>query len=329
MAARVALVTGANGHLGNNLVRALLTRGFRVRAGVRNPENKRVLSGLECEVVHADLLDRDSLLKALEGVDILYQVAAVFKFWVKKPEQEIMKPNVKGTRFILEAAAQQKVKKTVYVSSIAALDHSKIPMDESTWNPDKSNPYYYSKRRAEEIAWEVARERDLWMVSVLPSTIIGPNCFRLTPSMAVLQDALKNKLYADVNFHFNWVDVRDVAEGCIRAEEKGRNGERYCLANHPPVSLTRVVELAKQVNPRVRRPFIKPSKQTLLFLAGMMEKISKITGKPPQLTRQQVEMYWGVRQEVDFSKAKSELGYDPREPEQAILQALHYLHQDR
>ena len=76
---KLNLVTGANGHLGNNLVRALLENGETVRASVRNPNNKIPFEGLDCEVVQADLMDKDSLLRTLEGVDTLYQVAAVFK----------------------------------------------------------------------------------------------------------------------------------------------------------------------------------------------------------------------------------------------------------
>jgi len=326
---KLSLVTGANGHLGNNLVRALLDKGVKVRASVRKPENKIPFAGLDCELVYADLLDKNSLEKALEGVDTLYQVAAVFKLWAKNVEQEILKPNVKGTRNVLEAAATQKTRKIVYVSSVAALDQRKSPIDETTWNPDKSNPYYHSKKRSEEIAWEIAKEHQLNMVSALPSVMVGPNCYRLTPSMSVLDQALRNKIFVDVNFHFNWVDVRDVAHGMILAAEKGKNGERYCLTTESPVSLKRVTELAKQVNPKVRVPRIQPSKKTLLFTAAMMEKIARLTKTEPQMLRNQVDMYYGHKQIIDISKAKNELAYDPKPPEEAILKALRYLYHER
>ena len=91
------LVTGANGHLGNNLVRVLLERGETVRASVRNPDNREPFVGLDCEIVQADLMDKPSLLKAMEGVDTLYQVAAVFKHWARNPQKEIIEPNLQGT----------------------------------------------------------------------------------------------------------------------------------------------------------------------------------------------------------------------------------------
>ena len=89
---KTVLVTGANGHLGNNLVRELVRKGDQVKAGMRNTQNRDTLYGVDCEIVQADLLDKDSLRKALEGVDILYQVAAVFKHWAENPEEEIVQP---------------------------------------------------------------------------------------------------------------------------------------------------------------------------------------------------------------------------------------------
>ncbi len=85
----ICLVTGANGHLGNNLVRALLDKGEKVRASVRNVNYPKPFEGLDCEVVYADLLDRESLSKATKGVDTLYQVAAVYKIWAKNPEETL------------------------------------------------------------------------------------------------------------------------------------------------------------------------------------------------------------------------------------------------
>lgn len=142
----ICLVTGANGHLGNNLVRALLDKGEKVRASVRNVNYLEPFEGLDCEVVYADLLDREFLSKATKGVDTLYQVAAVYKIWAKNPEEEILCVNLEGTKNVLEIAAEQSVNKVVYVSSTAALDHSSVPMDETNWNSDFLNPYYQSNK---------------------------------------------------------------------------------------------------------------------------------------------------------------------------------------
>ncbi|MBS7662682.1 NAD-dependent epimerase/dehydratase family protein [Pseudomonas lalucatii] len=153
----LSLVTGANGHLGNNLTRALLAQGHRVRAGVRDLDNTQPFAGLDCELVYAALEDKAAMLEALEGVEVLYQVAAVFKHWSLDPEAEIVRANVEGTRIVLETAAQAGVKRVVYVSSVAAVGHNGQPLNEDSWNQDLSNPYYRSKILAEQQAWQVAQ----------------------------------------------------------------------------------------------------------------------------------------------------------------------------
>jgi dihydroflavonol-4-reductase len=323
----LCLVTGANGHLGNNLVRILLKKGRRVRAGVRNTKNTEPFKGLNCEVVYADLMDRQSLSNALDGVDTLYQVAAVFKHWAKDPEKEIIKPNVEGTKNVLEIAAQQGIGRVVYVSSIAALDRTVLPqrpMDENGWNTAITYPYYRAKTVSERLAWELAEKLNLWMVSVLPSAMVGPNCFRLTPTMELLYKILTNRMSRDINFCFNFVAVEDVAEGMIAAEKKGRNGNRYILGNDSAMSTTEIIELARSLYPNIKKP-PKISKVVLKIIASLAEFMGKVSGKEPILVRYQVELYYGTKELVDISKARKELGYCPRPPKQAIKEALIYL----
>ncbi len=323
--AKLNLVTGANGHLGNNLVRALLENGEQVRASVRNPKNTIPFEGLDCEIVQADLMDKESLLRALEGVQTLYQVAAVFKHWAPNPQADIIEPNLQGTRNILEAAASQGVERIVYVSSEVTLDHNIAPMDESTWRSEfHNNPYVQSKTEAEQLAWQLAEELDLDMVSVLPGAILGPNCFNLTPTMAYLQMVLDDGVFVDVNFPFTFVDARDVATGMIAAAEKGRRGERYLLVTEEPVQTQQIIELAQKRNPDLKMPARMP-KFVLQGLSSTMEFVSKITGKQPLLLRSQIELFYGVVAPKNISKARTELGFNPRSPEVAIQQTFDYL----
>jgi len=184
------LVTGANGHLGNNLVLAQLENGERVCASIRNPKDTVPFGGLDCEIVQADLMDKDTLLRALDGVDTLFQVAAVFKHWARDPQKEIIEPNLEGTRNFLEATAAKGVKHVLYVSSEVTLNHSVSPVDESTWRTEfHNNPYVQSKTESEQLAWQLAEDLGLDMVSVLPGAIIGPHCFRFTVTMDYLQKA--------------------------------------------------------------------------------------------------------------------------------------------
>lgn len=139
---------------------------------------------------------------------------------------------------------------------------------------------------------------------------------------------VKNQLPIDINFRFNYVDVRDVANGMIAAAEKGRSGERYILGNEQATSTAEIIELAQSLFPGIRKP-AKLSKTSLLMIAFLEESYSKISGKVPMLLRSQVKAYSGVEQRLNISKAKKELGYDPRSPEQALREALIYFSKQR
>ncbi len=320
----LSMVTGANGHLGNTLVRALLARGQQVRAGVRDPGPSTALAGLDCQVVRAELQDPGSLRQALQGVDVLYQVAAVFKHWAKDPQAEIVEVNVQGTRNVLRAAAEAGVRRVVYVSSVAAVGHNGQRLDEHSWNIDQQNPYYRSKILSERAAWETAQTYDLPMIAVLPSAIIGPHTTRLTDTMGFLAAVLARKLVLDPNFHFNFVDVRDVADGLIRAAENGRPGQRYILANQQASSLAQVIEALNTLCPGYRLPRRAP-KALLLLIAWLQEQRAHYTGQPAELLSSQVRMFYGVQQVYCIDKAINELGYQPRPPQDTLTQAFEHL----
>lgn len=322
---KLSLVTGANGHLGNTLVRALLARGERVRAGVRDPKNRSAFAGLDCELVYAELQDKAALAKALHNVDVLYQVAAVFQHWARDPQAEIITPNVEGTRNILEAAAEAGVKRVVYVSSVAAVGHNGQLLDETHWNNEQGNAYYLSKILSEQAAWETAQRLGLDMVVVLPAAMVGPNALRLTDTMGFLEDVAQRQVPLDPGFHFNFVDVRDVAEGLIQAAEKGRSGERYILANEHSSPLAALIEAANTVSPGYRVPPAAP-RWLLLAVAWLQERWAQLTGQPAKLLVSQVRLFHGVRQEYSIAKARAELGYRPRPPAQALREAFEFLH---
>jgi dihydroflavonol-4-reductase len=258
-------------------------------------------------------------------VHTLYQVAAVFKHWAPNPQADIIEPNLQGTKNILEAAASQGVERIVYVSSEVTLDDEILPVTESTWRTEfYNNPYVQSKTQSEQLAWELAKELDLNMVSVLPGAITGPNCQYLTPTMDYLHQALNGEVFVDVNFPLTFVDARDLAQGMLAAAKKGRRGERYLLVTEEPMRTEQVINLIRERNPDVKMPPRVP-KFVLQGLSSLMELASKITGKQPMLLRSQVELFYDVAARKDISKARTELEFNPRDPEAAIREALDYL----
>ncbi|MDR6804689.1 dihydroflavonol-4-reductase [Dyadobacter sp. BE34] len=324
----LALVSGANGHLGNNLVRLLISKGIPVRASIRNIENKASLSGMDCEVVQADITDKASLAKALEGVEVFYAVGAAFKLWARDPQKEIYDVNLNGTRNMIEAAAEMGVKRIVYVSSVAALNYSKLPTKERYgYNPERRDMYYNSKNDGEQLAFRLADELGVELVAVLPSAMIGGDAtLPLNVSYGVLKLILNKQIPVDTKITLNWIDVRDVAQGCYLAAQKGLPGERYILANEQCMSITHTTRLASRLYPELnlKVPGALP-RFMLLGLAAMMELSAKFSGKAPLLTRKDIKIFSGLQQNFDIEKARTELGFNPGKPEQAVTSALAYL----
>ncbi|NCT73727.1 MAG: NAD-dependent epimerase/dehydratase family protein [Chitinophagaceae bacterium] len=324
----LALVTGANGHLGNNLVRLLIQKGIPVRASVRNTKNKEPFSGLDCEVVQADITDKRSLINALQNVETFYAVGASFKLWAKDPKKEIYDVNLEGTKNTIEAAAEAGVKRIIYVSSIASLDYSKLPAKEGNgYNPDRRDMYYNSKNDGEKLAFELAKKHNIELVAVLPSAMIGSEAFApLNVSYNIIRLILKKQIPVETNITLNWIDVKDVAEGCYLAAIKGRNGERYILANEKCMSIKETTKIAQQLFPelKIKLPIAVP-KPLLFAIAWLMEIGSKVSGKAPLLTTKDIAMFSGLQQDFDVSRARKELGFNPKKPLQAVEQAMIYL----
>lgn len=328
MTNHLSLVSGANGHLGNNLVRFLLKKGVPVRATVRNISNRKPFEGLNCEIVQADITNKASFVKALEGVEVFYAVGASFKLWAKDPQKEIYDVNINGTRNTIEAAAEAGVKKIVYVSSIAALNYTQLPAKESNgYNPDRRDMYYNSKNDGEKLAFELASRLGIELVSVMPSAMIGSEAFPpLNVSYGVLKLILNKKIPVDTKITLNWIDVKDVAEGCYLAAEKGRAGERYILANEKCMTITDTTILANKLYPELKLEIPRSvPKGILMTIAEIMEFTARMSGKAPVLTRKDIAMFSGLQQDFDISKARNELGFQPKDPVQAVKEALDYL----
>ena len=327
----ISLVTGANGLLGSNLVRALRAEGVQVRASVRDASRSGPAAGLGAEIVYADLMNPGSLADALAGVDTLYQVAGVFRHWSPDPRRDIVLPNVEGTRNVLQAAARAGVRRVVYVSSSSTLapPPGSGQVNERDWRSDFfGNHYARAKTQAERVAWEVAGRMDLDMATVLPSTIVGPAYGPLALSMTLLDRIVRGKLSVAPDLHFTYIDVRDVAQAMIAAAGQGRAGERYLLAGDRAISVTRLAELARQVSAQARVPRLMPA-PAALAAATVMEGLARLTGRPPALLRSQVRLWCGASITYDTSKARAEFGWQPRTSEQAVRECLAYLSDSR
>src|SRR5438093_9264598 len=176
-----ALVTGANGHLGNNLCRLLVARGEQVRAMIRPSADPAPLAGLDLEIVRGDIMDAASTAQAALGCGRVYHTAAGFLMWARDPERDIIRPSVEGTRNVLEAATHAGVEKTVYTSSSGTIGHADSAgarFDETRPYPEPHTHYLRGKIAADKEAFAIARRAGLAMVSIHPGLILGPRFWK-------------------------------------------------------------------------------------------------------------------------------------------------------
>lgn len=327
MSNEISLVTGGSGHLGNNLVRLLLSENKKVRTTVRNINNTEPFKGLDCEVVQADITDRESLRKAFEGITHLYAVAANFSMWAKNPKTEIYDNNMQGTQNVFDIAKECGIRNIVYVSSVASLDFTKLPASvENGYNKDRRNWYYNSKNDSDKLALELGKKHGIRTVLVLPSAMIGSEAYKLSYSNNLVLQVLNGEIPVDTNVTLNWVDVKDVALGTYKAMEKGRDSERYILSNEKHTTLQESVKIASDLYPELKLKMPKKVPKCLLYsVAGLMEFSSKLTGKEPLLQRHYLDMFYDLKQDYDISKSREELGYNPKPSKEALENALKYL----
>jgi len=173
------LVTGATGHIGNVLVRTLLGGGERVRALVRPGKMPPALAGLDVEIVQGDVLDPASLERALQGVGLVYHLAARISL-AAGPDPEVERVNLDGTRNVLAAMRRSGKARLVYASSIYALRKpgDGTPIDETQPFDTQhcQGAYDCSKARASLAVQEAAAE-GLEAVLVCPTAVAGPYDF--------------------------------------------------------------------------------------------------------------------------------------------------------
>lgn len=324
MAGRV-LVTGASGHIGASLVRALEAEGRDVRALVRPTSDLRGLAGTKAEVVKGDVLDAASLRAAVRGCGVVYHAAALYCTDPARAD-EIRRAAVEGTRNLYAAiGAVGGVERVVYTSSVAALGHNYDPgrvLDESSWNDAPMDAYCAAKTDAERLAWSLARETGVPTVAVNPATVLGPNDWKPTPSNWLVLNYLTSPRPVYFDAGHSYVDVEDVARGHLLAERKGRPGERYVLGGEN-VTIREVFESLSAMT-GLSRPRVRLSKPVLMLAAGALEGVAKVTRSRPLVTREKAGKIHGYHSYFSSAKAERELGYEFRAYGDALARTVRW-----
>ena len=326
----IYLITGASGHLGTNITLQLLERGDTVRAFVLpNDATSRYIPN-DVELYEGDLCDADSVDRFLTVPDGMNSVVIHCASMVTvNPEysQKVMDVNVGGTENIIYAcAAHSECKKLVYVSSTGAipeLPHGQRIKEVHNFDPEKVlGCYSQSKALASQMVLDAVRDLELDACVVHPSGVMGPNDHGNSETTSVLMQIINGEMPAGIKGSFNLCDVRDLANGCILAADKGKAGECYILGNGV-ITLKEVCGLLVEETGCKKLPFYIPL-GIADFVAGMLEKQAKKSGKRPLMTT--FSVYNLARNnEFDYSKAMNELGYCVRPYSETMRDEVRWL----
>jgi dihydroflavonol-4-reductase len=314
----LAAITGSSGHLGANLVRALIERKWQIRALVRN--DTRSLEGLDTECVYGDVLDEESLRRAFTGTDVVFHLAGRISIvsWDRKQVEAV---NIAGVKNVVEACKSNGVKRLIHTSSFHAHQQKPLdkPLDESRPLHDgRYPPYDHSKAEGEKIV-RAAIEQGLDAVIINPGGMLGPNDFKPSHFGSTLLSMARGKLPALVDAGLNWVDNRDVAEGMITACEYAECGAKYILSGHW-VTLKYVAEQVAKITgvnpPRMILPmWLAKAGAPLVML------VNQVMGKRPLFTPISMRELES-NPLLSHEKATRELGYQPRPFEQSLVDTM-------
>ena len=302
-------VTGANGFVGHHVARALAAEGADLRLLVRKSSNLENLEGIKGETVVGDLLAPESLRTALAGCDAVMHVAADYRLWIRDPEA-MYKANVDGTRELLRMAREAGVPRVVYTSSVATMhfrtDGLVINEDTPVSLKDMVGHYKRSKFLAEQEAIKAAGGGQK-VIILNPTTPIGPNDAKPTPTGRIFVDFLNGKFPAYMDTGLNLVDVAEVARTHVAALTVGTPGKRYILGGEN-LTLKQILDKMSAItgipSPTVEIPFAVAA--TYAFFEEWIT--GRIRGKEPRATLEEVRM-GRKKMFASSAHAQQELGF--------------------
>ena len=306
-------VTGATGFVGAHVAAKLVERGDEVRVTVRDRRRLGALAGLGVEVVDADVLDRRSMRRALDGVDVLFHTAGMV---ASRPRRQVWRVNAVGPRIAVESAAASGVGRVVVTSSVASIGPATgdRPATERNHYPEQGTGLLYtdSKFEGERAALAGSKRLGVEVVSVCPSYVLGPAFNRTRAgetSTRIVANYLRGRLPAIVDAHTNIVDVEDVAAGHLLAADRGRAGERYILGGEN-LPWSEVIERIARISDRRFPVLVLPPE--ISTVADALKR----TGIPFGILE-------GIRLmapnwRYSSAKARRELGYRPRRANETL-----------
>jgi nucleoside-diphosphate-sugar epimerase len=306
------LVTGATGFVGGHLARRLLAMGSHVTLLVRQTSNKKVVEEfrkLGAKIVYGDVADRDSVFEAVEGVDYVFHIAALYRQTNVSPEA-YTHVNVDGVRNILEASEKFKVKRVMHCSTIGVHNNIPNPPAKESEGYRPGDIYQVSKCEGEKLALSFFDLGRLEGVVIRPAMIWGEGDNRILKLFKGVSQR-KMPIIGTGKIWTHWIYVEDLVDAFLLAAESDKaKGQVYFIAGRRPVTLIEVSQMIADEAGVKLWPFKIPVWPVYLA-GGCVELICKPFGIEPPLHRRRVEFFTKDRW-FDISKAQKDLGYEPR-----------------
>jgi dihydroflavonol-4-reductase len=320
----LTVVTGGAGFVGSHLVEALERRGERVRV-VERPGVRVDHLPAAVETVFADIRDREAVQIALRGAKRVYHLAANPNLWARD-RSEFAAVNHAGTVHVLDAALDAGAERVLHTSTESILTCARatgpIADDVSVTLADAVGPYCRSKLLAENEAMARARAGKN-VVVVNPTMPVGPGDRGVSPPTRLIRDFCRGALPARMDCTLNVIDVRDVAEGLIRAMERGEPGRRYLLGGEN-LTLVGVLGILSELTgvpvPRWRVPY--PVGLAVAYASEFWA--DRVTGRTPRATVTGVRL---TRRTMHFDASRSldALGLRPRPARESLADCVSWL----